>query len=198
MAAPQEISALPLLSGLSEPQAASRSMRTRPNPPDRRIQPRPCNATGLVGRRSLEFSDSSWFEPPIDHQYTVNERGSSSGNGTKKVNVLRDLRASRPAHNGLVTGSSPAGPPKISTACSALYCHCGIAEHLPCRSPSDLSRCKLLLSIRHAHHFGLDGRSGALAQEDAGQRDTSLIVPTQRASIRLDRHAGLRSPGPAR
>jgi hypothetical protein len=40
----------------------------------------------------------------------VNERGSSLGNATKNANVLRDLRASRPAHNGLVAGRVLPGP----------------------------------------------------------------------------------------
>jgi hypothetical protein len=49
-------------------------------------------------------------QPPIDHRYTVNERGRSSSNAAKNVNVLRDHRSGRAAHNGLVAGSSPAGP----------------------------------------------------------------------------------------
>jgi len=49
-------------------------------------------------------------QPPLNHRYTVNEPRSSSGNVTKNVNVLRDYRAGRAAHNGLVAGSSPAGP----------------------------------------------------------------------------------------
>jgi len=40
----------------------------------------------------------------------VNERGSSSGDVTKNVNVFREYRAGGAAHNGLVAASSPARP----------------------------------------------------------------------------------------
>src|ERR1700744_4590597 len=49
-------------------------------------------------------------EPPIDHRYTVNERRRPCSRVTKIANVLRENRLGGAAHNGLVAGSSPAGP----------------------------------------------------------------------------------------
>ena len=67
-----------------------------------------------IAIRNRILKVSSRFQTEPNHHLTtdttVNERRSSSGNATKNVNVLRDYRAGRAAHNGLVAGSSPAGP----------------------------------------------------------------------------------------
>ena len=59
----------------------------------------------MIFRRRLLKASSRSTQPPINHRYTVNERGKSSGNATKNVNVLREYRAGKAAHNGLVAGS---------------------------------------------------------------------------------------------
>jgi hypothetical protein len=105
---PQEISALPPLLGVERTSGGQPlngdTATAKAGASNRDLLARPSSSAEVV---RLFFS---WFEPPIDHRYAVNERRSSLVNATKNANVLRDSRASRPAHNGLVAGSSPAGP----------------------------------------------------------------------------------------
>src|SRR5258706_5322134 len=83
---------------------------------------------------------SGTARPPLDHRYTVNERGKSSGDVTKNVNVLRDIRAGRAAHNGLVAGSISAEPNNDVDRLPSPFCgpmHRKRLENLRSRAAAD-------------------------------------------------------------
>jgi hypothetical protein len=60
---------------------------------------------------AIEYPNVTSRQQPINNQrYDATEREQTLPIFTKFINIFRVLRAPLPAHNGLVAGSSPAGP----------------------------------------------------------------------------------------